>query len=99
MVNIDDPKKPGNNLVNIFNSMSLLKLEHVKKQAYQYWGPANGNYCPDFLKISDIDPDTQVNDRSLLFEQVHLEMIEKGIQAHISKASFQDFLLKKKYFD
>ena len=40
---IDDPKDPGNNLVKIFTSMSSLKLEHIKKQAYQYWGPADGN--------------------------------------------------------
>ena len=30
---IDNPKDPGNNLVNIFTSMRSLKLEHVKKQS------------------------------------------------------------------
>ena len=99
MSKIDNPKDPGNNLVNIFTSMSLLKLEHVRKQAYHYWGPDNGNDFPDVLSISDIDPDTQVNDRLIFFARVRLEMIAKGIQAHISKASFQDFLLEKKCFE
>ena len=96
---IDNTKDPGSNLVNIFMSMSLLKLEHVKKQAYQYLGPANGNDCPDVLRISIIDTETQVNVRPLLFARVCLEMIAKGIQAHISKASFQDLLLEKKHFE
>ena len=46
--NIDDPKYSGNELVNIFTFMSSLKLEHVKKQYYQCWGPGNGN---DFLDV------------------------------------------------
>ena len=74
--------------------MSLLELEHVKKQAYQYWGPANGNDFPDVLRISNIDPDAQVNGRPLFFVRVCLEMIEKVIQAHISKSSFQFFFLR-----
>ena len=96
---IDDPKEPGKNLANIFTSMSLLKLEHVRKKAYKYWAPANGNDCPDVLRISDFDPDTQVNDRPLLFARVCIKMIAKGIQAHISKASFQYLLLEKKHFE
>ena len=79
--------------------MSLLELEHVKKQSYQYWGPANGNDSPYVLRISNIDPDAQVNDRPLFFVRVCLEMIEKVIQAHISKASFQYLLLEKKHFE
>ena len=67
---IDDPKDPGNNLVKIFKSIILLKLEHVKKQSYQYWGQANGNDCPEVLRISDIDLDTQVNDGPLFFALV-----------------------------
>ena len=47
----------------------------------------------DVLRILDIDPDTQVNDHTLFFVRVRLEMIAKGTQAHISKASFQDLLL------
>ena len=49
--NIDDPKDPGINLVNIFMYTSLLKLEYANKQAYQYWGPADWNDCPDLLMI------------------------------------------------
>ena len=98
-IKIDNPKDPGNNLVNIFTSMSLLKLEHVRKQAYHYWGPDNGNDFPDVLSISDIDPDTQVNDRLIFFARVRLEMIAKGIQAHVSKARFQYFLSEKKHFE
>ena len=85
---IVDPTDPGYNLVIIFTSMRLLKLEHVKKQAYQYWGPANGLDCPDVLMISVIDPATQVNDCPLFFARVRLEMIAKGTRDHISKASF-----------
>ena len=33
-IKIVDQKEPGNNLVKIFASMILLKLKHVKKQAY-----------------------------------------------------------------
>ena len=51
MSNIDNPKDPVNNLVNIFTSMRSLKLEHVKKQAYKYWGPADGNDFTDVLTI------------------------------------------------
>ena len=72
MSKIDYPTDPGNNLVNIFTSMSLLKLEHVKKQAYQYWGPANGFDFPYVLTISVIDPATQVNDCPLFFARVRL---------------------------
>ena len=43
--------------------MSSLKLEYVKKQSYQNWGPVDGNFCPDLLRILDIDTNTQVNDR------------------------------------
>ena len=64
---IDDQKDPGNNPVKIFMSMSSLKLEHVKKQAYQYWGPADGNDFPDVLTILGIDPDTTVNDLPSFF--------------------------------
>ena len=78
-IKIDDPKDPGNNLVNILTSMRLLKLEHIKKKSYQYWGPANGNDRPDVLMISVIDPDTQVNDHPIFFVRVRLEMTEKGI--------------------
>ena len=90
---IDNPKDPGNNLVNIFTSMSLLKLEHVKKRAYQYWGPSNGHDCPDVHMVSNIDSATQANDHPLFFARVCLEMIAKGIQANISKAIFQDLRL------
>ena len=55
--NIDDPKNAGNNIVNIFMPMRSLKLEHVKKQAYQYWGPGDGNDCAYVLGISDIGPE------------------------------------------
>ena len=41
---INYPTDPGKNMVNIFTSMSSLKLEHVKKQAYQYWGLGYGNF-------------------------------------------------------
>ena len=96
---IANPMYHGNNLVNIFTFMSLLKLEHVKKQAYQYLGLDNGNYCLNVLSISVIDPDTKVHDHPHFCARVRLEMISKGIQAHISKASFQDLLLEKKHFE
>ena len=79
--------------------MSLLKLQHLNKKAYQYWRPANGNDLPDVLRISDIDSDTQVNDRPLLFARVRIEMIAKGTQDHISKTSFQYLILEKTYFE
>ena len=47
----------------------------------------------------DIDPDTQVNDRPLLFARVCLEITAKGTQDHISKASFQYLILEKTYFE
>ena len=76
-----------------------MKIEHVKKQDYQYWGLNDGNDCPDVCRISDIDPDAQVNERPPLFARVCIEMIAKGIQAHISKASFQDLLLERQHFE
>ena len=97
--NIDDLKDPGNNLVNIFTSLSPLKREHVKKQAYQYWGPADGNYCPYVLMILDVDPAAQYDDRPRFFAQVCIEIIAKGIQAHISKSRFQYFLLERQDFE
>ena len=36
---IDDPKDPGNNLVNIYTSTRLLKIEHVKKKSLPLSGP------------------------------------------------------------
>ena len=45
--NIDDPKDTGHNLLNIYTYTTSLKLENVKKQSYQYWGPNNGNDFPD----------------------------------------------------
>ena len=85
-------------MVNIFTSMSFLKLEDEKKQAYQYCGTGDGNYCPDILEILDIDPADQVNHCRLFFTIVSLEMTVKGIQAHISKSSFQYLLLDEKHF-
>ena len=35
-IRIWDPRNPGANVVNIFTSMSFLKLEDVKKQAYRF---------------------------------------------------------------
>ena len=97
-INIDDPKDPVHNMVNIFTSISSLKLENVNKQACRYWVPGDGNYCPYFLGISNIDPALQVNEHPLLFARFSLEMIEKGIQDHISKTSFQYLLLEKQHF-
>ena len=33
------------------------------------------------------------------FAQVHIEIIEKGAKAHISKSSLQDLLLEKQHFE
>ena len=51
MSKIDNTKDPRTNLVNIFTSMNLIKLDHIKKQADHYWGPANGNDFPDVLSV------------------------------------------------
>ena len=88
---IDNPEDPGNKLVKIFTFMISLKIEHVKKKACQYWGPVDGNDLPDVLRISNIDPDAQVNDLPLLFVLVPIGLISKGIQ--VSKASFQYSIL------
>ena len=98
-IKIDIPKNPGNNLANIFTSMRSLKLQHIKNQAYQYWGTADGNDCPYFLTVWDIDPDKTGNDGPWFFALVCHEMIAKGIQAQISKASFQDLILENKHFE
>ena len=83
--NIDDPKDLGNNLINIFRSMTSLKLEHANKQTYHYWGPGDGNDRPYVLGIWDIDPAARVDDRTLLFARFCLDMMSKWIKAHILK--------------
>ena len=79
--------------------MISLKLEHVKKQDFHYWGPGDGNDCPGVLPILYISTSATADDHPFFFARVCLEMIEKGIQVHISKEIFQYVILEKQDFE